>query len=117
MEAVEGLPAKAATMTPARDYRLTLNRTSFVVDAPGPGLVTLSEAYVDRDFIATLNGGEVPYLRVNHAFKGVVIPSAGTWEVAFEYRPAPWVLSWWMAGIGWLAIGGLVVTGWVRRVQ
>lgn len=115
MAAVSSLPDRAATISPARDYRLTVNRTSFRIDASGPGVAVLSEAFVDRDFVATLNGTPVPYVRVNHVFKGVVIPAAGEWAVEFEYRPALWRLSWMMAGAGWLAIAGLAVSGWRKR--
>jgi hypothetical protein len=117
LAAVSSLPERATVVSPARDYRLTVNRTSFCVDAPGPGVAALSEAFVDRDFVATLNGVPVPYFRVNHLFKGVVIPAAGEWTVEFEYRPAMWRVSWMMAGAGWLAIAGLAAAGRRRRVQ
>src|SRR5690606_22135369 len=109
---VSWLPERATTIRPARGYHLSVNRTSFTVDATGPGVAALSEAFVDLDFIATLNGTRVPYVRLNHAFKGVVVPAAGEWEVAFEYRPASWTVSWVMAGAGWLAIAGLAAAGW-----
>ena len=47
----------------------------------------------------SLNGRLSRYVRVNHAFKGVVIPSAADWEVVFEYRPARWRVSWILAGV------------------
>jgi hypothetical protein len=79
---------------------LTPNRTSFVIDAPGPGVVVLTEAYVPRDFIATHNGKRSDYFRVNHALKAVTVPAAGTWTITFEYRPEHWRLGWMLCGAG-----------------
>jgi SAM-dependent methyltransferase len=103
------------TVTPARDYRLTVNSTKFVVPAGGPGIVVLSETYLPNDFVVTLNGQQVPYFRVNHIFKGIVIPSAGTWDVVFEYRPAHWRTSLALAGIGLVGLLALGVTARPRR--
>ena len=67
----------------------------------------LTESDLRGDFRATLNGRSVPYFRVNHAFKGLVIPSAGVWEVAFVYRPKHWTAAWIAAGAGMLLVVGL----------
>ena len=96
---MDGFPYELAT-----NYKLTANRTSFRVHANGPGLAVLSEAWMANDFVATLNGERVPYLRVNHAFKGVRIPAAGDWTVEFRYRPASWGISWIVAALGVLGL-------------
>ncbi len=97
---IYGLPKRARTMAAATDYRLSANKTMFTVRATGPGVAVLTETYLKDDFRATLNGKRVPYLRVNHAFKGVSIPSAGIWEVTFVYRPRHWTIAWICAAIG-----------------
>ena len=97
--AVAALPT-AGTVVPASDYTLTANSTSFRVNTTGPGVAVLSEGFVEHDFQATLNGESVPYFRVNHALKGVVIPAAGDWTVRFEYRPQHWIASWFVAALG-----------------
>jgi hypothetical protein len=56
-------------------------------------------AAANGNFIVSVNGRPSRYFRVNHAVKGVVIPSAGDWEVVFEYRPARWRVSWILAGV------------------
>jgi uncharacterized membrane protein YfhO len=94
-------------IVPAREYQLTANTTSFAVHSSGPGVAVLSETFLPDDFRVTLNGQRVPYFRVNHAFKAVVIPSAGDWKVKFEYRPDYWELSLVMAGLGVLLLAGL----------
>jgi hypothetical protein len=103
--AVETLPHFGRT-TSATDYVLTPNSTSFRVKADAPGLAVLSEGFVERDFQATLNGQAVPYLRVNHALKGVLIPAAGDWTVRFVYHPVNWAASW---VVGLLGIAGFVL--------
>jgi hypothetical protein len=80
-------------VAPARAYKLTQNSTSFVVDASGPGLAVLHETYVPRDFQAEINGKPAPVVRINHAFKGVFLPTAGTYTVRFTYWPEHMTLA------------------------
>ena len=94
------------TVTPATNYRLTTNDTSFRVRASGPGIIVLSETFWTGDFRAELNGAKVPILRANHAFKGVAVPAAGDYEVTFRYVPRRWYLS-----LGLAALGGLMLAG------
>ena len=96
------------TVTPARNYRLTTNTTAFDLDAPGPGIAVLTEAWLPRDFRATLNGKPIDYLRLNHAFKGVVIPSAGKHRVEFTYRPRRFTLALVLGLSGLALLGGTV---------
>ncbi len=77
----------ARRIAPAENYHLTTNTTTFTVKATGPGFIVLTEAYERDNFRATLNGKRVPYVRVNHAFKGVYVDQAGTYEVSFSYWP------------------------------
>src|SRR5262249_1940293 len=71
---VPGSP-RGNRMVPGRDYRLTNNTTTFVVDAPVSGVAVLTEAYHAGDFIVRVNGRRSDYFRVNHAFRGVKIPT------------------------------------------
>lgn len=110
--AVQQLPTAVTEVVPAFDYDLTPNTTSFTVRTEAAGLAVLSEAYVQQDFRATVNGVPAPYIRVNHALKGVVIPAAGTWTVRFDYVPAMWNVSWALAAIG---MAGLFAASWFAR--
>lgn len=74
-------------VVPARDYRLESNRTSFTIEAPRAGVAVLNESFLPDDFRATVNGAPAQVLRVNHVFKGVMLPAAGTYQVSFEYWP------------------------------
>jgi hypothetical protein len=108
--ATRGMLTPSGDVTPGRAYKLTVNTTSFVVRASGPGVAVLNETFVPDDFRATLNGQHVPYFRVNHAFKAVAIPSAGDWEVKFEYRPLLWELTLLMACFGAVLLAGFVLS-------
>jgi hypothetical protein len=109
-------PALATrTVVPAKNYRLTTNTTAFEVDAPGPGVVALTEAWLPYDFRVFLNGQRVHYLRLNHAFKGVVIPAAGKYRVEFTYRPRRLSLA---LNLTYLGLGLLGASAWlVRRAE
>ena len=96
----------------ADGYRLSVNTTSFHLRAPAAGLAVLGEAWLPDDFVATVNGRPAPYLRVNHAFKGVRIPAAGDYEIAFRYRPARLTTALTMAGTGVALLAGLL---WASR--
>ncbi len=95
-------------VVPATNYRLTANTTRFEVEATGPGVVALTEAWSPRDFRAELNGREAPVIRLNHAFKGVYVPSAGHYRVVFRYQPEHFRLSLGLFASG-AALAGLTV--------
>jgi hypothetical protein len=107
------LPAELAgrTVRAATGYRLTANNTSFTVEAPGPGIAVLTEAYYEHDFRVTVDGRPAPYFRINHAFKGVAIETAGRHEITFAYWPLYTTPSLWLAAAG--ATLGLIAAGFV----
>jgi hypothetical protein len=108
LEATRHLRKPSGAAVPAHGYTLTTNTTSFAVRTAGPGVAVLTEMFLPEDFRATLNGQRVPYFRVNHTSKGVLIPAAGEWVVKFEYRPHRWDLSLAVACFGVLLLSGLV---------
>lgn len=110
--------SEAGLYVPARAYRMTTNTSSFVVDAPRPGIAVLTEAY-DRDLTATVNGKPTRVLRVNYAFRGVELPGPGTFRVQFTYWPRRLSLALCLsAGGALLALLGfaLVHLGWIPIV-
>jgi hypothetical protein len=112
LAATSGLPTVSRPAVAASGYALTTNTTSFVVNAPGPGVAVLAESFLPGEFLATIDGRQVPYFRVNHAFKAVAVPGAGEWHVSFEYRPRRWPLALTLAGMGLLLAAAL---GWSAR--
>lgn len=120
----EPLPAAAAseqgtrTVVAAHDYRLTANRTAFTVEAPRAGIVVLAESFVPKNFRALVNGAPAEILRVNHIFKGVALPAAGTYRVEFEYWPRVLTPALFLALLGVLgAVGGGVWMLWPTRCR
>jgi uncharacterized membrane protein YfhO len=51
------------------------------------GLLVLKDVY-NAGWYATLNGRDVPILRVNGLVRGVFVPAPGSYTVRFSYRPA-----------------------------
>ncbi len=107
-EATSGLPRASGRVVPADNYVLTSNTTSFCVRAESEGIAVLGETYLPEEFVATLNGTEVPYFGVNHVFKAVRIPGPGEWDVRFESRPRRWHLALGAAALGALILVALV---------
>ena len=104
---------KSRTIAAGRDYRLTSNTTSFTVEAPGSGLAVLTESFVPENFRARINGQPAPILRVNHIFKGVALPAAGTYRIEFAYWPRVLTPALWVALAGLLSV--LAGAAWVLR--
>jgi hypothetical protein len=100
---VPGSP-RGNRMVPGRDYRLTNNTTTFVVDAPASGVAVLTEAYQAGDFIVRVNGRRSDYFRVNHAFRGVKLPTAGTYVISFSYWPKHFTAALIMFGSGLIVL-------------
>ena len=119
----ESLPLPTATATagriirPARDYLFTANRTSFVVEAPAPGIAVLAETYYLDDFQVTVNGQPASYFRVNHAFRGIALPAAGTYAITYSYWPQYFTLSLWLCFAGALGLGLGALWLWRRPNQ
>jgi hypothetical protein len=88
------------TITAATNYRLTENTTAFDIRASGPGVVVLNEAFWPGDFRAAINERRAPVLRLNHAFKGVVVPAAGDYRITFRYLPRKFPRNLMLCGIG-----------------
>jgi len=98
------------TIVPAHAYKLTQNTTTFEIEAPGPGVAVLGEAWVPDDLIATVDGEPAEVLRVNHALRGVVIQQPGHHVVKFRYRPALLTATLWLTLLG---AAGLIGSLWL----
>ncbi len=87
-------------VAPARDYQLTPNDTAFTIDAPSAGTVVLGENFESDNFQLTVNDRPASYFRVNHTFKGLNVPAAGTYRIKFHYWPKVLTPALWMGAIG-----------------
>ncbi|MDR3404301.1 MAG: hypothetical protein P4L99_17515 [Chthoniobacter sp.] len=94
----------------AHNYRLTQNTTTFEIDTTSPGVAVLGESWVPRDIQVVVDGRSAEALRVNHAFRGVLIEKAGHHVVTFRYWPAVLGTALWLALVGAV---GFLATAWV----
>lgn len=90
----------ARQIVPATDYSLTSNSTSFKVRVSSPGVVVLTEPYVENDFQLRVNGKSANYFRVNSAFRGVFVSAPGEYNFSFTYWPRYFTASLWISGLG-----------------
>ena len=102
-----------AILSPATNYRLSVNSTGFDVHAPSAGVVCLTEGQA-KDFTATANGESKEVLTVNRAFKGIYIDTPGDYHIEFTYRPRYWRLSCALFWISICAVLALATADLVR---
>jgi hypothetical protein len=102
------------TVVPATHYHLTEDATAFDIEAPEAGLVVLSETFWRGYSHAEVDGRPVRVERINHAFEGVALDSAGLHHVVFRYLPRYFTLMLGLSAAGLaLAAGSLEL---VRRL-
>jgi len=86
----------------ATDVRLTRDDLRFTVDAPGPGVVVVNEAFYPG-WRAEVSGEATPIERVNALVRGVRV-SAGRHDILMRFRPADGPL------LRWLLLASLILT-------
>ncbi|HEY1109369.1 MAG TPA: hypothetical protein VGE76_12070, partial [Opitutaceae bacterium] len=96
------LPRDVASRTfaAATGYKLTQSSTSFRVRNDKPGVIVLNEAYWHGDVRAELDGARVPVVRINHAFRGIVVNTLGDHTVRFWYQPKNLPRNLTLCGVG-----------------
>jgi hypothetical protein len=102
-------PDKRRRVVFADNYQLTTNTTSFTIDAPGPGIVVLTEVNIPGDVHVEIDGEQGEVLQVNHAFRGVKIEKPGVHRISFEYRPRLWRTSLLLSFFGVIILIGIVL--------
>ena len=65
----------------------------------------------------TVNGQPASYFRVNHAFRGIALPAAGTYAITYSYWPQYFTLSLWLCFAGALGLGLGALWLWRRPNQ
>jgi len=102
--------AFASSGTVARLHRLSPNAAVLTLETQAPSLLVFVERW-DPGWRAWLNGREVPVVRVNGIFQGILLPEPGRHVAVFRYRPrslAPTLAAAvaGLAGAGALALAG-----------
>jgi hypothetical protein len=108
----ESAPSLDREIVAATAYTLTTNTTSFKVRTPGPGVVVLTEPYVEGDLQVQLNGKASDYFRVNAAFRGVFVPAAGEYDFSFSYWPRHLTVALWISALGLALLAGWIGLAW-----
>jgi len=83
------------------------------VESPGRCLLVVTDTWYPG-WVASVDGRAAELVRVDHAFRGVVVPE-GASTVEMEYRPASFALGVRLAGFGLVLAIGCVAWGVVRR--
>ena len=80
-------------------FMLSPNDVWITYDAFLPGILTLTDSYA-KGWRATVDGVDVPVLRVDGVFRGVKLEKVGKVNVHFWYRPPywQWSLILWIIG-------------------
>lgn len=96
------LPRDGASRTTAAatGYKLTQNATAFRIRNDKPGVIVLNEAYWHGDIRAELDGARVPVVRINHAFRGILVTTLGDHSVRFWYQPKNFPRNLTLCGVG-----------------
>ncbi len=115
-------PAKPASLADriivaATDYRLTENSTAFTIDAPAAGVAVLGNSFEPGNWRVTLDGKPAECFRVNHAFLGVKIPTAGVHTLRFTYWPRLLTRALWISLGGFLFVLAIIFSGLPRRPE
>lgn len=106
-----------ATLSPATAaalHRLSPNAAMLTVQTEAPSLLVFVESW-DPGWRAWLGGREVPVLRMNGIFQGIVLPDAGQHVAVFRYRPRSLVPTLAVAAAGLAGACALVLAGGRRR--
>ena len=93
---------------------LSPNRVNILYEARTAGVLVLTDAY-SQGWRATLDGREVPILRVDGAFRGVCVAEPGAHRVQFDYRPPFWRLALALFAAGAMSVLGLASRRSVAR--
>jgi hypothetical protein len=89
------------------------DRVALAVTAPARAFVLLADAAL-AGWSATLDGAPLVIHRVDHVFRGVVVP-AGAHEVRFTYSPPGWRAGVALAWGAWVVFGLLVAAAFATR--
>jgi hypothetical protein len=81
------------------DMKLEPNRVWARIEAVKPGTVVVANAFMPG-WSARIDGTPAGVYRVNGAFQGACLTTAGTHEVTFEYEPPVWRTALVLCGTG-----------------
>jgi hypothetical protein len=93
-----GSPENAAGPLSAPVQVYEPNQVRISVDAPDAGVLVLKDSYFPG-WQVSANGTPLDVLRVDGLVRGVLLPSAGHYEVEFRYAPPSFTRGLWLSGL------------------
>lgn len=93
----------------------SLNDMKYESDNNKPGFAVFSEIYYPAGWKAYIDGKESPIIRVDYAFRGLMIP-AGKHNIEFKFHPKTYFLGQEISGISSVILILLVIAGLVWEI-
>lgn len=86
------------------------NHLIYSVNSATEQVAVFSEIFYDKGWIATINGEEIPYTRVNYLLRGMSL-KAGNYEVEFKFNPSSYSVGNTIAMIGSITLILIFIIG------
>lgn len=99
----------------ARITRELPSQITIDYNMPTAGLIVLSDLW-DAGWNAKINGHDAPVLRVDHAFRGVMVP-AGRGVLQYDYDPPSFALGVKLATASAIVLLGWICSPWLLSVR
>src|SRR5690606_10152187 len=108
------MPEPGAPLVAGEEVERRYNYQSYTIDAPSRGVMVVSDVWFPH-WQVRVDGKDAPLLRVNHAFRGVML-EPGRHTVEFAYH-SPWLRRGLLvAGASLLVLGlSCVAMAMMRR--
>ena len=103
-EDVEGEAIGSSGYSNVDSYSATNNKLYLELYAPSSGIVAIHSSYYPDSFRVTVNGTSQRYFRINGAFIGIKVESAGKKKIELEYRPKNFYRYFYSIFIGMLLL-------------
>ena len=108
---------QGATAT-CKDWRS--NRITYEASTPGPGLLVMSENFYEKGWKATVDGKEMPLIRVDYTLRGLDLPE-GTHTIVCSFEPGSFTFGNLISTVSSLLIYALLAwalyRAYVRQAQ
>ncbi len=106
-------PDEGVPLVAGEEVERRYNYQSYSIDAPSRGVMVVSDVWFPH-WQVRVDGQEAPLLRVNHAFRGVML-EPGRHTVEFTYR-SPWIRRGLQVSVMSIVLLALLAVVW-RRVD
>jgi hypothetical protein len=92
----------------------SMDRVEIAFKNDAPVLFCTTEGF-HRGWVATLDGKQVPTVKIDFAFRGVYALTPGTHQLVWEFNPASFYEGLWVSGLGAIILAGWIVIAIRKR--